>query len=134
MSKTPPHEAHAPIEMHHFGSGICCQIRWSTGIIFSVTRPPTIMRSAWRGEKRITSAPKRDMSKRDESVDIISIEQHAVPNTYGQRLCLRAVRIAPVFSSIHSRTERSFVVMKPSSVVTASLPLEGPTLPHVHVR
>src|SRR5439155_20852124 len=89
VSKTPPQLAQAPMEMHHLGSGICCQIRWRTGIILSVTRPPTIMRSAWRGEKRITSAPKRAMSKRELSVDIISIEQHAVPNTYGQRLFLR---------------------------------------------
>ena len=30
--------------MHHFGSGICIQIRWSTGSIFMTTRPATIIR------------------------------------------------------------------------------------------
>ena len=31
--------------MHHFGSGIWSQIRWSTGSIFIATRPATIIRS-----------------------------------------------------------------------------------------
>jgi len=53
------------MEMHHFGSGIWSQMRFSTGAIFSVTVPATIMRSDCRGLGRNTSAPKRAMSKRD---------------------------------------------------------------------
>ena len=48
--------------MHHFGSGICSQMRCSTGSIFITTRPATIIRSHCRGLKRIASAPKRAMS------------------------------------------------------------------------
>ena len=80
MSNTPPDDAQAPIEMHHFGSGICSQIRWSTGSIFMTTRPATIMRSHWRGEKRMASAPKRAMSCREAPVAISSMPQHAVAN------------------------------------------------------
>jgi hypothetical protein len=58
----PPQDAQAPMEMHHFGSGICSQILRSTGIIFSAIRPETIIRSACRGENRMTSAPKRARS------------------------------------------------------------------------
>ena len=39
--------------MHHFGSGICSQIRCRTGIIFMATRPATIIRSHCRGLNRI---------------------------------------------------------------------------------
>jgi hypothetical protein len=62
VSNTPPDEAQAPIETHHFGSGICSQMRCRTGSIFMATRPATIMRSHWRGVKRMASAPKREMS------------------------------------------------------------------------
>src|SRR5579885_2597224 len=85
----PPTVAHAPIAMHHFGSGIWSQIRLSTGAIFSVTVPATIMRSDCRGLGRNTSAPKRAMSKRDVEEAIISIAQHARPNVSGHSADLR---------------------------------------------
>ncbi len=47
-------------------------------------RPATIIRSAWRGEARNTSAPKRAMSKRSALADIISMAQQARPNVAGQ--------------------------------------------------
>src|ERR1700761_2442429 len=75
--------------MHHFGSGICNQIRWRTGIIFMATRPATIIRSHWRGVNRMTSAPKRAMSNRLAPTAISSIPQQAVANGIGQRLYLR---------------------------------------------
>src|ERR1700733_12740002 len=78
------------MEMHHFGSGICSQIRLTTGDIFSVTVPATIIRSAWRGLGRKTSAPNRAMSKREVVEAIISIAQHASPNVSGQREAFRA--------------------------------------------
>ena len=53
---TPVEVAHAPIEITHFGSGICwyrCRI---TGAIFCDTRPAIIIKSDWRGEPRIVDA------------------------------------------------------------------------------
>src|SRR2546426_2413680 len=76
--------------MHHFGSGICSQMRLSTGDIFKVTVPATIMRSDWRGMGRNTSAPNRAMSKRDVVLAIISIAQQASPKVSGQSADLRA--------------------------------------------
>src|SRR3984957_1767586 len=86
----PPTLEHAPIEMHHFGSGIWSHTRFSTGDIFSVTVPATIIRSAWRGDGRNTSEPNRAMSNRDVVEAIISIAQHANPNVSGQIALLRA--------------------------------------------
>src|SRR5580700_12283791 len=48
-----------------------------------------IMRSLWRGDPRKTSAPNREMSKREALIDIISIAQHARPNAIGQIEFLR---------------------------------------------
>src|SRR5262245_36376966 len=77
------------MEMHHFGSCICCQIRCRTGSIFITTRPATINKSACRGLNRIASAPKRAMSYLLAPVAMNSIPQHAVANGNGQRLFLR---------------------------------------------
>ena len=71
------------IEMTHFGSGIWSYNRRSTGAIFLVTVPATIIRSACRGEGRNTSAPNRARSYRAMLVAIISIAQHASPNVSG---------------------------------------------------
>src|SRR5438094_1495828 len=90
MLKAPPTLEQAPIEMHHLGSGICSQMRLSTGDILSVTVPATIMRSDWRGLGRNTSAPNRAMSKRDVVLAIISIAQQASPKVSGQSADLRA--------------------------------------------
>src|SRR5580658_8007860 len=77
------------MEITHFGSGICSYNRRMTGAILFDTRPAIIMRSDWRGEPRITSAPKREMSKRDPIIDIISMAQQAKPNDMGQMEFLR---------------------------------------------
>ena len=53
-----------------------------------------IIKSDWRGEPRITSAPKREMSYRDPIMDIISIAQQASPNDIGQIEFLRAQLMA----------------------------------------
>ena len=89
MSNTPPVQAHAPILIHHLGSGIWSQIRWRTGIIFIATRPATIIRSHCRGLNRITSAPNRAMSNRLAPTAISSIPQQAVANGIGHKLYLR---------------------------------------------
>src|ERR1700679_4384125 len=86
----PPTLEHAPIEMHHFGSGICSPPRFSTGDIFSVTVPATIIKSACRGEGRKTSAPNRAISNREVVDAIISIAQQARPKVSGQIALLRA--------------------------------------------
>src|SRR4051794_26198309 len=75
--------------MHHLGSGIWSQIRWSTGSIFIATRPATIIRSHCRGLNRMTSAPNRAMSNRLAPTAINSMPQQAVANGIGQRLYLR---------------------------------------------
>lgn len=56
--------------------------------------PETIITSAWRGEKRITSMPKRERSKREHAVAIISIAQQARPIGIGQSEFLRIQFIA----------------------------------------
>src|SRR4029077_14192685 len=72
------------IEMTHFGSGIWSYSRRSTGAIFLVTVPATIIRSDCRGDARNTSAPKRAMSYREAEAAIISMAQHANPKPIGQ--------------------------------------------------
>src|SRR5581483_10838026 len=52
--------------------------------IFLVTVPATIIKSAWRGEGRKSSEPKRAISKRPPPDAIISIAQQARPNCMGQ--------------------------------------------------
>jgi hypothetical protein len=54
------------------------------GAIFCETRPAMIIRSDCRGEPRKTSAPKREMSYREEAMDIISMAQQARPKDMGQ--------------------------------------------------
>src|SRR5918994_247751 len=59
-------------------------MRRSAGAILRDRRPATIIRSAWRGDPRNTSAPKRAMSYREQLIAIISIAQQARPNVTGQ--------------------------------------------------
>src|SRR5579875_1480358 len=56
------------------------------GPIFCETRPETIIRSAWRGDARNTSEPKRAISYSGAVAVIISIAQHANPMVSGQTL------------------------------------------------
>src|SRR5512132_286881 len=79
-----PLDAHEPMEMHHLGCGICCQMRRRTGASLKGTRPAQINRSAWRGEKACRSMPNRAKSYLLAAVAMNSIAQHAVPNGIGQ--------------------------------------------------
>src|SRR6476646_10834457 len=79
----PPVDAHAPIEMHHFGCGICCQLRRITGASLNGTRPAQISTSACRGEKLMRSMPNRARSNLLAAVAMNSMAQHAVPNGIG---------------------------------------------------
>src|SRR5687768_6967162 len=84
VSKIPPVEAQAPIEIAHFGWGIWSQIFRMTGASLNGSRPAQIRRSAWRGEKLIRSIPNRERSKRAAAVAMNSMAQQAVPNGIGQ--------------------------------------------------
>src|SRR3982751_886592 len=97
----PPDEAHAPIEMHHFGCGICCQMRRITGASLNGTRPAQISTSACRGEKLMRSMPNRARSNLLAAVAMNSMAQHAVPKGMG-----------------HSELARPQLTRKSSFVVT----------------
>src|SRR5574341_961164 len=84
----PPFVAHAPIEMTHFGLGICSYSSFTAGAIFFVTVPDTIITSDCRGEGQGTM-PKRSRSCRAMNVEIISTAQQASPNVIGQSDDLR---------------------------------------------
>jgi hypothetical protein len=110
LLKTPVEVAQAPIEITHFGSGICSYNLRITGAILFETRPAIIIKSDCRGDPRITSAPKREMSNRDPIIDIISMAQHAKPKDIGQMEFFRPQLIAlPIV-----------VVMMPSGTLAAS--------------
>src|SRR5215510_14525331 len=70
-----------------------------------LTRPATIMRSAWRGDERMTSAPKREMSKRGAMIAIISMALQARPKPSGQIAFARAQFTS--VSTLVKRTPRS---------------------------
>ncbi len=59
-----------------------------------VTVPITISRSACRGVKRGSNAPKRSMSYGDIESDMNSMAQQAVANGYGKMEYLRAQPMA----------------------------------------
>src|SRR3569623_1395541 len=90
----PPLLAHAPMAMHHFGSGIWSQMRFTASAILYVTVPATIITSLWRGEKRNTSTPKRERSYREQAAAIISIAQQASHMDMGQSEFLRIQLLA----------------------------------------
>src|SRR5664279_4132125 len=75
--------------MTYFGSGIWLYSRTTCGAIFLVTVPATIIKSAWRGEGRNTSAPNRARSHLAIDAAIISMAQHARPKPSGQMEFLR---------------------------------------------
>ena len=67
-------------------------MRRTIGAILIETRPERISRSAWRGEARKASKPKRAMSTRAPTIDIISIAQQARPKVAGKmRVAARPV-------------------------------------------
>src|SRR5688572_11575312 len=72
-------------------------------------------RSAWRGENRNTSAPKRERSKRLVAVAMSSMPQHAVAKGIGQTADRRAQLI----------TRWSWVVRMESTGSAASMPMWG---------
>ena len=69
-------------------------MRRTTGAILIETRPEMISRSAWRGEARNASQPKRATSTRAPTIAIISIAQQASPKVAGN-IALRARPVWP---------------------------------------
>src|SRR5688572_23358655 len=117
-SNGPPVEAHAPMAIAHFGSGIWSYTRRTTGPIFKVTVPAIMIKSLCRGLGRKTPAPKRSMSNRPAPVAIISMAQHARPKVMGQSADLRAqLTTGAAISTVFAPTVRRIEFMIESTVV-----------------
>src|SRR5690606_8224097 len=85
----------------------------STGAIFWLTRPATIIRSAWRGVAEKRSIPKRAMSKRGPPTAIISMAQQARPKVAGH---MEVLRTKPtICSTVVSRTPLGSFSSRPIS-------------------
>jgi hypothetical protein len=94
-----------------------------------VTVPITMRRSAWRGVKRGSSAPKRSMSYADIDSDMNSIAQHAVANGYGKIEYFRAHPIARssfVTTTASVRSEASSDVARRGRTVEIGFAMRGP--------
>ena len=86
-------------------------MRRMIGAIFTDTRPDRMIMSACRGEARIASAPKREMSLRgDPMTVIISIAQQARPKPSGNIALPRAQFCA--FSSVVEQDARLDVLLE----------------------
>ena len=77
--------AHPPTATTYLGSAIWSYKRFITGAILWVMVPAHIIRSACRGELRVTSKPKRAKSYRAQPTAINSIPQQLVAKVRDQR-------------------------------------------------
>src|SRR5882724_8446986 len=103
------------------------------GAIFCERRPATIIRSAWRGDGRKTSAPKRATSKRAAAMDIISIAQQARPKPRGQIELLRA-QFTALSSVVKMIPSSSSNLPKSSGFVSVTcLPSDVLIVPRVYI-
>jgi hypothetical protein len=75
--------------MHHLGSGIWSHKRMSGPAILVVQVPATMSTSACRGLARNGKNPKRSMSCLLVAAEIMSMAQHANPESNGHRLFTR---------------------------------------------
>jgi len=89
--------AHTPKAITHLGSHICSYTFRQDRRLLVVTVPTTISKSAWRGEKRGSAAPKRSVSYGDALTAMNSIAQQAVTNGYGK---IENLRAQPISSSL----------------------------------
>ena len=71
------------------------------------------MRSAWRGDGRKTSAPKRATSKRAAAMDIISMAQQASPKSEGPD----GAAACPVHGFVERGEDNAFVFEELAEVV-----------------
>src|ERR1700709_2818843 len=120
-------------------------MRRTIGAILIETRPERISRSAWRGEARKASQPKRAMSRRAPTTDIISIAQQARPKVAGnselpraQPTALSSVVVMIRSCTYCSRSSPSRSPRPPLSRLRISmaplLPFEGAAAPDVDER
>src|SRR4051794_22441819 len=98
-------------------------MRRMIGAILIETRPDRIRRSAWRGDARNASMPKRAMSRRAPTIDIISMAQHARPKVAGNSEFPRAQPAARSSVVVMTRSwtycSRSSPSMSPRSMSRA---------------
>ena len=82
--------------MHHFGSGICSQIRCSTGIIFMATRPGDDHQVA------LARAEPHDLGAEPGDVESAGADGHQLDPAAGRRERHRpeAVLAAPVHDGV----------------------------------
>src|SRR3954471_16647636 len=126
----PPELAQTPMASTHRGAGMWSYICRRTGAIFWLTRPATIIRSAWRGEARKTSMPKRARSYRPAPEAIISIAQQARPKVAGHSEDLR-VQLTSFSTLVSSTPLGSF---SSSPILSPSVPVQPAAAPDVGVR
>src|ERR1043165_2767473 len=99
-------------------------MRRRAGPCRSVIVPTMISRSAWRGEKRGNSAPKRAMSYLGAATDMNSMPQQAVTNGYWKSENFRAQFAAA----------STLVVAKSRNPMAYLLPPHGALAPHISER
>src|SRR3990172_13314584 len=108
--KMPPLIAQAPMAITHFGSAIWLYIRFTVGAIFQVRVPAVIIRSAWRGEARRISIPKRDISKRGPLAAMNSKAQQA-----GKQMAVQSEERCPQLMTASTVVSRMFSLSSFSS-------------------
>ena len=106
-------------------------MRRTTGAILIEMRPERMSRSAWRGDARNASKPKRATSTRAATIDIISMAQQARPNVAGNMALPRAQLTA--LSSVVVRTESSDVLLERLALEVAAQHVAGAQLAHAEV-
>src|SRR3546814_13838230 len=114
MSYMPPEFAHAPMLITHFGSSICSYRRCTTGAIFMKQVPAITIKSAWRGDARLTSAPNRARSWVGVHAVAISTYQHDRPKLYGQIELLRP-QLTATCHKPSSLPGNTFLILSPST-------------------
>src|SRR3989304_1445776 len=106
----PPLTAQAPMAITHFGSAIWLYILCTVGAIFQVNVPAVIIRSAWRGEARRISIPKRDISKRGPLAAINSKAQQA-----GKQIAVQSDERCPQLRTASTEVSMMFCFSSPSN-------------------
>src|SRR3954462_14646940 len=114
----------------HFGSAMWSYTCLSTGAIFWMTRPATIIRSAWRGVAENRSMPNRAMAHRPPPTCIISMAQQARPKVAGHREFLRCVLMT--LATVVSRNPLGICSSRPMYALL--VPLEPAATPDIGVR
>src|SRR6476646_10721841 len=106
-------------------------MRRSAGPCRSVIVPTMISRSAWRGEKRGNSAPKRAMSYLGAATDMNSMPQHAVTNGYWNSENLRA-QLAAASTLVVAKSRNPIVLLPPDGALAPDVGEGDDQDPHEH--